>query len=77
MKLVLNELSAIPLISTNVDSDKDLAYIPTAPLPRRASIYLSGAPGSGKSSLWYALLLSKPTKRSKKVKNTTTNISII
>ena len=42
MKLVLNDLSAIPLISTNVDSDKDLAYIPTAPLPNRAFIYLSG-----------------------------------
>ena len=68
MHVVKNELSEIPLISTNVDSDKDLAYIPTAPLPKRASIYLSGAPGSGKSSLWYALLLSKPTKRSKKSK---------
>ena len=77
MHVVKNDLSQIPLISTKVDSDKDLAYIPTAPLPTRASIYLSGAPGSGKSSLWYALLLSKPTKRSKKVRNTITNISII
>jgi len=68
MKLIKNNLSNIPLISTNVDSDADLAYIPTAPLPKRASIYMSGAPGSGKSSLWYALLLSKPTKKSKKSK---------
>jgi GTPase SAR1 family protein len=62
MKVKLNSLSEIPLIYTNVDSDKNLKYIPTNPLPKRGSMYICGAPASGKSSLWYALLLSKPTK---------------
>jgi len=62
MKVKLNALSEIPLISTNVDSDKNLKFIPTSPLPKRGSMYICGSPGSGKSSLWYALLLSKPTK---------------
>ena len=62
MKISPNELSKVPLISTNVDSDKDLKYIPKNPLPKRGSMYICGAPGSGKSSLWYAMLLSKPTK---------------
>lgn len=65
MKVIKNELSEIPLIESNVDSDKELAFIPKYPLPKRGSLYLSGAPGSGKSSLWYALLLSKPTKKNK------------
>ena len=62
MKVLPNKLSDIPLISTNVDSDKDLKFIPKGPLPKRGSIYICGAPGSGKSSLWYAMLLSKRTK---------------
>ena len=68
MTVLKNNLSDIPLISTNVDSDKDLKYIPSAPLPKRGSMYICGAPGSGKSSLWYALLLSKPTKTKRKDK---------
>ena len=62
MKVLPNKLSDIPLISTNVDSDKDLKFIPKNPLPKRGSVYICGAPGSGKSSLWYAMLLSKRTK---------------
>ena len=62
MKVLPNKLSDIPLIQTNVDSDKDLKFIPKSPLPKRGSMYICGAPGSGKSSLWYALLLSKPKK---------------
>ena len=63
MKIKPNKLSAVPLIQTSVDSDKDLKFIPTSPLPKRGSLYICGAPGSGKSSLWYAMLLSKPTKK--------------
>ena len=62
MKVLPNKLSDIPLITTNVDSDKDLKYLPKSPLPKRGSMYICGAPGSGKSSLWYAMLLSKPKK---------------
>ena len=45
-----------------------MKYIPTLPLPKRGSMYISGAPGSGKSSLWYAMLLSKPTQSKPKDK---------
>ena len=62
MKVLRNNLSDIPLISRNVDSDRDLKFIPKSPLPKRGSMYICGAPWSGKSSLWYAMLLSKPTK---------------
>ena len=68
MKVLKNNVSSIPLIETNVDSDKDLKYIPKAPLSKRASMYISGAPGSGKSSLWCAVLRSKPTKSKPKDK---------
>ena len=62
MKVKINNLSDIPLTTTNVDSDKDLKFIPKSPLPKRGSMYICGTPGSGKSSLWYAMPLSKPTK---------------
>ena len=77
MKLVLNELSAIPLISTNVDSDKDLAYIPTAPLPKRASIYLSGARGQVKVHCGMHYYSASLPNEVKKVRNIITNISTI
>jgi len=74
MKIKPNKLSAVPLIQTSVDSDKDLKFIPTSPLPKRGSLYICGAPGSGKSSLWYAMLLSKPTKKNQMTSATIINI---
>ena len=40
MKVLPNKLSDIPLISTNVDDDGDLEFIPKKPLPKRGSMYI-------------------------------------
>jgi hypothetical protein len=58
-----NALSDVPRAPCNVDDLTDLPYIPTKPLPAKSfSMYIVGAPGSGKSNLWQSMLISKPPK---------------
>ena len=65
MNLLKNKLSAIPVVSQDVDKTSDLAYIPSKPLPvKNFSLYVVGSPGSGKTSLIMSLFLSHPTKKS-------------
>jgi GTPase SAR1 family protein len=48
----------------DVDSLQNMSFIPPKPLPPKSfAMYIVGAPGSGKSNLWQALLLSHPTKK--------------
>lgn len=55
-----NPLSAVPKAPCHVDSLKDLAYIPTKPLPTKSfCMYMVGKPGSGKTNLWLSMMLSK------------------
>tara|TARA_Y100000114_G_C11738606_1_gene317672 strand:- start:744 stop:929 length:186 start_codon:yes stop_codon:yes gene_type:complete len=47
-----NPLSDVPRAPCHVDSLKDLAYIPTRPLPTKSfCMYIVGKPGSGKTNL--------------------------
>jgi hypothetical protein len=65
MKIEQNKkLSYIPLISQNVDNHSNLAYKVAEPLEAMNSFsYIVGSAGSGKSSLFLALLCSHPTKK--------------
>lgn len=65
MKIIENEkLSHIPLISQNVDSISNCAYRVNKPLePMNSFSYIVGSAGSGKSSLFLAMLCSHPTKK--------------
>jgi hypothetical protein len=65
MSLVIkrNNLSKVPKAPCAVDSDKDLAYIPKKPLPKKSfCMYIVGKPGSGKTNLWVSMMLSKCPK---------------
>lgn len=59
MKIIKNELSNLKPIKQDIDSNADLPFIPTEPLPIRSSLYIVGAPGSGKTSFWNSLLMNK------------------
>lgn len=65
MKIIENEkLSHIPLISQNVDNTSNCAYKVNKPLEAMNSFsYIVGSAGSGKSSLFLAMLCSHPTKK--------------
>ena len=65
MKIIENEkLSKIPLINQNVDDIKNVAYKVVKPLePINGFSYIVGSAGSGKSSLFLAMLCSRPTKK--------------
>tara|TARA_A100001201_G_scaffold103604_1_gene88886 strand:+ start:10753 stop:11532 length:780 start_codon:yes stop_codon:yes gene_type:complete len=65
MKIIQNsKLPTIPLISQNVDDTKNVAYKVAPPLEAINSFsYIVGAAGSGKSSLFLAMLVSRPTKK--------------
>jgi hypothetical protein len=55
-----NPLSKIPKAPCEVDSLKDLPFIPTKPLPAKSfCMYIVGAPKSGKTNLWLSFLNSK------------------
>ena len=54
------ELSNVPRAPCGVDDLKDLPFVPTKPLPAKSfCMYIVGAPGSGKSNLWQAMLIGK------------------
>lgn len=63
MKIIENpRLGKIPLISQNVDNIKNVAYKVNPPLEAMNSFsYIVGSAGSGKSSLFLAMLCSRPT----------------
>ena len=65
MKVVNNELlDRIPLIAQNVDNTSNCAYKVAKPLEAMNGFsYIVGAAGSGKSSLFLAMLCSRPTKK--------------
>ena len=65
MKIIENEkLSKIPLINQNVDDIKNVAYSVVKPLEAiNGFSYIVGSAGSGKSSLFLAMLCSRPTKK--------------
>ena len=65
MKVIENELlDRIPLISQNVDDKSRCAYKLPKPLEAMNSFsYIVGSAGSGKSSLFLAMLCSRPTKK--------------
>jgi len=65
MKIIENEkLSHIPLISQNVYNTSNCAYKVNKPLEAMNSFsYIFGSAGSGKSSLFLAMLCSHPTKK--------------
>tara|TARA_Y100000004_G_C8952872_1_gene429402 strand:- start:1315 stop:2100 length:786 start_codon:yes stop_codon:yes gene_type:complete len=65
MKIIDNEkLNKIPLISQNVDNTSNVAYKVAPPLePMNSFSYIVGSAGSGKSSLFLAMLCSRPTKK--------------
>ena len=65
MKIIENEkLSKIPLISQNVDNISNVAYSVVKPLEAiNGFSYIVGSAGSGKSSLFLAMLCSRPTKK--------------
>ena len=66
LSTVKNKISDIPVVSQFIDDCKDLPYKPPDPLPTKSfALYVCGAPGSGKTSLWMSLLLSHPTKKHK------------
>ena len=57
-------LSDVPKAPCDVDDLSSLPYIPIKPLPAKSFImYIVGTPGSGKSNLWQAMLISKLPKR--------------
>ena len=64
MKIIENsKLSKIPLIGQNVDNTSNVAYKVNPPLePMNSFSYIVGSAGSGKSSLFLAMLCSRPTK---------------
>ncbi len=54
------DLSEVPKVPCPVDSLKDLPFIPTKPLPIKSfAMYIVGAPGSGKTNLWQAMMIQK------------------
>ena len=54
------DLSDVPKVPCPVDSLKDLPFIPSKPLPIKSfAIYIVGAPGSGKTNLWQAMMIQK------------------
>ncbi len=65
MKVLDNtKLTHIPLISQNVDNLSDLPYKVSEPLePANSFSYIVGSAGSGKSSLFLALLCAHPTRK--------------
>jgi GTPase SAR1 family protein len=65
MKVIENEkLDKIPLITQNVDNTAGCAYKVAKPLEAINSFsYIVGAAGSGKTSLFLAMLCSRPTKK--------------
>ncbi len=65
MKIIENsKLSKIPLISQNVDNTANVAYKVNPPLEAMNSFsYIVGSAGSGKSSLFLAMLCSRPTMK--------------
>lgn len=66
MKIVKNNLSNIPKAGIDIDSLKDLPYIPKDPLPKKSfAMMICGSPGSGKTNLMMSLLMSHPTKKNK------------
>ena len=65
MKIKPNNLSNIPKAGIDIDSLKDLPYIPKDPLPKKSfAMMVVGSPGSGKTNLMISLLMSHPTKKS-------------
>jgi hypothetical protein len=53
-------LSEVPRAPCQIDDLSDLPYVPEPPLPAKSfAMYIVGAPGSGKSNLWQAMLVSK------------------
>jgi len=65
MKIIENDkLNKIPLISQNVDNASNVAYKVNPPLEAMNGFsYIVGSAGSGKSSLFLAMLCSRPTKK--------------
>lgn len=65
MKVIENDkLHSIPLISQNVDNTGDMPYKVVPPLEAMNSFtYIVGSAGSGKSSLFLAMLCSRPTRK--------------
>ncbi|MBL4862971.1 MAG: hypothetical protein JKY09_08155 [Crocinitomicaceae bacterium] len=60
LKKSKKSLSQVPVIPCPVDSLADLAFIPEKPLPaKNFAMYVVGAPGSGKTNLWVAMLTSQ------------------
>lgn len=58
---ILNEINPP---QQEIDSEKDLSYIPTKPLPSKShAMYIVGEPASGKSSLMTAMLYQRKTKK--------------
>lgn len=54
------ELSDVPKVPCPVDNLKDLPFIPASPLPALSfAMYIVGAPGSGKTNLWQAMMIGK------------------
>lgn len=59
------KLTHIPVLPCAVDDCSDLPYNVAKPLPKKSfAMYISGAPGSGKTNLWLSMLTSRPTKKS-------------
>ena len=65
MKIINNDkLHKIPLINQNVDNTSNVAYKVAKPLEAMNSFsYIVGSAGSGKTSLFLAMLCSRPTKK--------------
>ena len=58
-------LTCIPKVSMEVDDTSDLAYKVKKPLPAKSfALYITGQPGSGKTSALLGMLLSRPSKKS-------------
>ena len=54
----------IPPLKMSIDSTTDLPFIPPQPLrPKSFFMYICGSAGSGKTTTWFQLLHSKPTKK--------------
>ena len=62
MKIIKNELSDMKAVKQDIDDNSNLPFIPSHPLPIRFSMYIVGAPGSGKTSFWNSLLMNKKNK---------------
>jgi len=62
------KLPYIPVLACPVDDTAGLPYQVAKPLPKKSfAMYISGAPGSGKTNLWLSLLTSRPTKKKTQV----------